>query len=198
MYLLTIDVFSSYVFFTKFRGSPTSETVIATLNKLFLQVGFPRKIRSDGAGHFDSRAFSDWCRRCHIENVLSSAHHHESEGLIERNVRSVKLILKKSKEDKNTNFEESLSTWQNVPRNGFGMSPAHLFHARDLRLPDLPHLPDSLQGEEGIVANQILKEKEKKKRNVSISIIAPPPLELFEGQRVLLQNPDTKLWDRKG
>ena len=80
------------------------------------------------------------------------------------------------------------------------MSPACLFHARDLFLPDLPHLPDSLQGEEGVVANQILKEKDKKKkkRNESISITAPHPLKLFEGQRVLLQNLSTKLWDRKG
>ena len=43
MYLLTIDIFSSYVFFTKFMGSPSSETVVATLNTLFLQVRYPRK-----------------------------------------------------------------------------------------------------------------------------------------------------------
>ena len=92
-------------------------------------------------------------------------------------MRSVKLILKKSREDKTTNFEESLAIWQNVPRNGFGMSPARLFHSRDLRLPDLPQLPDGLQGEESLVANQILKDKEKKKekRNEAVSVKAPTP-----------------------
>ena len=50
------------------------------------------------------------------------------------------------------------------------------------------------------MASQILQTKDMKKakRNESISITATPPLTLFEGQRVLLQNPDTKLWDRRG
>ena len=95
-YLLVSDYYSKFAFDYVIQSPVTSTAVIAKLKSLFAEKGVPQRVISDNGTHFSSdtfRRFTDhqWC----FDDLTSSPHDPQSNGLIERHVQTVKLTLKK-------------------------------------------------------------------------------------------------------
>ena len=97
---------------------------------MFESFGYPTSIRYDGGPHFRGE-FKDMLSEFGIPETPSSPYNHASNGLAERHVGVVKLLLKKctaSKQD----FRSALSTLNATARHD-GYSPSDLFFRRRLR-----------------------------------------------------------------
>ena len=99
-----------------------------------------------------------------MEATPSSAGNSPSNGLAESSVKSAKLLLRKTIEDKQ-NYAETLCWFNQSPRSN-GFSPSELFHGRRVRS-HLPSLDDSINIEEGKAAREKTDLIVKSKHQVS-------------------------------
>lgn len=91
---------------------------------------------------FNSRCFKEFAEECRFNLVTSSPHFPQSNGLAERNVQTVKTILRKAKES-GCDPELALLEFRNTPITGLDDSPAQLLMGRRLQS-SLPMIPSCL------------------------------------------------------
>ena len=97
------------------------------------------------------KEFEEFLSDIKVTPTPSSAGNSSSNGLAESAVKSAKLLLRKSIEDK-TSYAETLCYFNQYPRQD-GYSPSELFHGRRVRS-FLPTLDDSVDLEEGKAARE--------------------------------------------
>ena len=97
-YLVMADRFTGYLW-AKHLKKLTSKDCIDTLNGWFRHFGYPWHLRSDGAANFTSAEFEQFMKDHNINHQVSSAYYSESNGHAEVNIRSLKAMVKKSKND---------------------------------------------------------------------------------------------------
>ena len=90
---------------------------------------------------FNSLKFKEFARNWEIEVVTTSPHNPRSNGLVERNVQTIKRLLKKADESKEDAFL-TLLEFRNSLISEMEQSPAKLLMSRKLRtkLPTSKHL----------------------------------------------------------
>ena len=104
--------------------------MIDVLDGWFLDLGFPKTIRSDGGPQFRAD-FDTYCTNNNIKHETSSPYHPESNGLAEAAVKNMKRLIIKCRECKE-DFHRALLEWKNTP-NDTGYSPAQAFLGRRQR-----------------------------------------------------------------
>ena len=90
--------------------------------------GLPEKLRSDGDPLYTSYEFNTFCEQYDIKHQLSSAGYAQSNGFIERHVKTVKDMLYKSDD-----MFLALLNYRNIPISTDLPSPAILLLNRNLR-----------------------------------------------------------------
>ena len=105
--------------------------------------GHPRQVRYNTGPQF-GRDFEEFLADFCVTPTSSSANNPASNGLAESDVKSAKILLRKSIEEK-SNYAEILCHFNTTPRED-GYSPSELFHGRRLRT-YLPTLDDSVDME---------------------------------------------------
>ena len=129
-YLLVVDYFSKYPEVARL-SSKNSEAVIMAMKDMFARHGIPERLIADNMP-FNSVKFKDFASKWEIEVVTSSPHYPRSNGLVERNVQTVKQLLRKADESKQDAFL-ALLEFRNSPISGMDESPAELLMSRKLR-----------------------------------------------------------------
>ena len=162
-FLLTVDEFSSFVWVSRFSGSPTSASIIRSWTEIFRGFGFPKRLWSDGAPVFNSREVREWARRAEIQLELSSAYHPQSNGHSERNIGMIKKLMEKVSFQKE-NLEEALAFFNATPRSSVGVSPSRMLLGRHPRVPGLLGVRDNKDPTKCGEAHW-LKNKDKEGRN---------------------------------
>ncbi|CAK1583394.1 unnamed protein product [Parnassius mnemosyne] len=134
-YLLIVDYYSKFVEISLLTNLQ-SKTVINVMKGIFSRFGIPKKIVTDNGTQFTSDDFKIFSKAWGFEHVTSSPHYPRSNGLAERNVRTVKSILIKSHET-GEDWQLALLNFRNTPITGEKYSPAQLLMSRRLntRLP---------------------------------------------------------------
>ena len=145
-YLILACLATGYTFCEPLGKSTTCKETTEKLRRMFDSYGYPTSIRYDGGPHFQ-KEFCQMLKDFNIPETPSSAYNHASNGLAERHVGVVKLLLKKctaSKQD----FRTALSALNSTSRHD-GYSPADLFYRRRLRtaLPDINREVDFVEGQ---------------------------------------------------
>ncbi|XP_028156191.1 uncharacterized protein K02A2.6-like [Ostrinia furnacalis] len=137
-YLLVVDYYSKFVEVISLVNMK-SDTVINKMKCIFSRFGIPRKLVTDNGTQFTSFEFREFTKKWEFEHVTSSPLYPRSNGLAERNVQTVKRLLKKATEDK-TEWTLALLNFRNTPVTGEKYSPAQLLMGRSLntRLPVSP------------------------------------------------------------
>ena len=132
-YLVMVDRYSGYPLIKKLV-SLTGNKIIEQLKRWFWRYGFPRSLRSDGGPQFRA-PFSAFCEGHGIKHERSSPYNHQSNGLAEVTIRSLKGLLSKVE---GQNFEKAFACWRNSDRKD-KPSPNSMFFGRDLRqyMPEL-------------------------------------------------------------
>ena len=129
-YLLVVDYFSKYPEVARL-SSKNSEAVIMAMKDMFACHGIPETLIADNMP-FNSVKFKDFASKWEIEVVTSSPHYPTSNGLVERNVQTVKQLLRKADESIQDAFL-ALLEFRNFRITGMDESPAELLMSRKLR-----------------------------------------------------------------
>ena len=159
-YLLAVDYYSRYPEVIKLTLT-VSASVIVTLKTLFARYGIPEVLRSDNGPQYSAEEFA-WFMECYgFRRVPSSLRYPQSNGLAERMVRTVKHILKKSRDP-----YLALLSYRTTPLPWCNLSPSKLLMGRRLRMA-LPQTTNHLTSRWSYLldfkrAAQQLKEKKKK------------------------------------
>ncbi len=197
-FLIIMDRYSGWPEVYKMGDCPTSEKIIARLVNYFSQVGCPLRLLSDGGRQFVSKEMEDFLKRWGINHRVSSPHYHQSNGLAEAGVKSVKALLKKCGGDINAKFSEGYLELRNTPRPG-GKSPAEIVYGQPMRSRVPAH--HKAFDKKWLVS---LEEHDAKMSKLALKSVdhynksAKSLSQLEAGMKVIMQDPNTKLWDKTG
>ena len=122
-----------------------------TFKLLCLTYGQPRQVIYYKGPQF-GKEFKEFLADIHVTPTPSSANNPASNGLAESAVKSAKILLRKSIEEK-SNYAEVLCHFNTTPRED-GYSPSELFHGRKLRI-YLPTLDDSVDVNKGKASREL-------------------------------------------
>ena len=136
-YLLVVDYFSRYPEVQKL-ASTTSSSVIAALKAIFSRFGIPETVISDNSPQYSSYEFAEFAKVYDFDHVTSSPLFPQSNGQAERTVKTVKGLLKESKDP-----HMALLTYKSTPFPWCNRSPAELLMGRQLRA-NIPVTTDQL------------------------------------------------------
>ena len=129
-YLLVVDYFSKYPEVIQV-SSKTSAATIKAMKATFARHGIPNIVVADNMP-FNSVEFRQFSKQWHFTINTSSPNYPQSNGLVERNVQTVKRLFRKAIEG-NTSTELALLELRNTPITGMELSPAQLLMSRRLR-----------------------------------------------------------------
>ena len=157
-YLLTVDYFSRYPELTRL-STTTSAAVISALKTTFARFGIPETVRSDNGPQFDSAEFTNFASQYGFTHQTSSPRFPQSNGLVERAVKTVKQLLQQSDD-----HCLALLNFRSTPLPWCDLSPAELLMGRRLRTklpqvsqhltPTWPYLPQFKKEDEQFKRNQ--------------------------------------------
>ena len=183
-YLLVVDYFSKFPEVARLSNK-TSEAVIMAMKDMFARHGIPERVIADNMP-FNSLKFKSFASDWEIEVVTSSPHYPKSNGLVERNVQTMKRLLKKADESKQDAFL-ALLEFRNSPITGMEVSPAELLMERKLRtrLPTVKSLLEPKTRPMSQVRQKLLLRQQRQKAYYDRGTRPLPTLR--EGESVRMQ-----------
>ena len=192
------DQFSGWPIVECLGTSAKSDKLIKYLSREFLKFGIPEKIFSDGGPQFDSNEFKDYCKRNGIETVLSSPGNPQSNGIAENSVKELKkLVHCMYKPGQNISVEDwtrAVLIHVNTPRRPLNKTPSQLMFGRDVR-DGLSLVKDLLTPEHQAAIERRAAAIKDHQLSLAKTDRLPP---LAVGQRVAVQDRDTKRWNKFG
>ena len=96
-YLLVIDYFSRYIEITKL-STTTSTSIIEALKSIFSRHGIPDSLTSDNGPQYSAKEFEDFTKAYDFTHITSSPYHPQGKGEAKRAVKTIKKLLKGSKD----------------------------------------------------------------------------------------------------
>ena len=189
-YVVNRDRYSGYIWADKVTNI-TSDTMIKTLDQIFMSYGYPIHFCSDNATSYTSEKFKQWASSHDINLITGSPFKSSTQGLIESANRIVRSLLNKSKNF--SEFRVNIFGFNCTPRSDDSRySPAELLLGRKIK-GHLPCLPSTLEG----YANQEIYAERIERKNLAYKAIGGSQLpDLQAGDLVRVQNTQTKRWDK--
>ena len=191
-WLVMVDRSTGFPFAAKLPSLNTS-AVINQLQTWFRDLGYPKIIRSDNGPQFRAD-FTAFCSSRNIKHETSSPYNPQSNGLAESAVKNIKYLLLKCSAT-GQDFGEAIHAWRNVPRAD-GYSPAMLLFGKRqyTKLPTLPFQHMLIDRQEALEKKS--KCLQRTFDNFNDRAVQRPELAL--GDKVIVQDPISKLWVNKG
>ena len=159
-----IDHCSRYVSLTAVVNQDEKTTANVLMKQWILKFGAPRVILLDCGKSFESKVIKELADRYHIKLQYSSPYHHSSNGLIERQFRTIRDFMSVSVKDRLRKdwveiLQEIEFTINSTIQQTIGKSPAEVVFGFKLTREWLPH-SKTCQRESNI------KEVQEKQKNV--------------------------------
>ena len=124
-YLLVVDYFSRYPE-VALANKTTSSDIITHMKSMFARHGIPEILISDNGPQFSCMEFAAFTKPYGFTHHTSSPHYPQSNGEVERSVKTIKYLLKKSKDS-----YIALMEYRATPLNN-EHSPAELLFGRKI------------------------------------------------------------------
>lgn len=154
-FFVLVDAFSKWVEVVPVT-SPSAESTIKCLRKIFSTHGLPDTIVSDNGTAFTSDKYADFLARNGIRRILVPPYHPASNGAAERVVQTIKSKLKKAQPgDFQTSIDRILLSYRTTKHSLTGSTPSELLMGRKLQTA-LDRLHPSLRTD---VEFKLLKQK---------------------------------------
>ena len=119
--------------------SVEAERVAEELVTLFARVGIPKEILTDQGTNFTSMLLQELYRLLHIRHIRTSPYHPQTDGLVERFNRTLKMMLRKTAVEEGKDWDRLLPyvlfAYREVPQSSTGFSPFELLYGRAPRGP---------------------------------------------------------------
>uniref|UniRef100_A0A0N5BGZ4 RNA-directed DNA polymerase n=1 Tax=Strongyloides papillosus TaxID=174720 RepID=A0A0N5BGZ4_STREA len=133
--LCAIDGYSRYCYLLPLKSYKFEELGPELNNKVFCYGGYPKSIRTDGAGNFVSEEFKSWLKSLNIEHSISSPHHSTGNSLVERSFRWIASTVSKVCKEKPHAWPQMLPmimyNYNSTKNSTTGSSPFFLNHLRE-------------------------------------------------------------------
>lgn len=131
-YLLTVDYFSKYVEIPLLQDKTAQSVILALyIKSVFARHGIPEEIIADNMP-FNSQAFRAFATEWGVKLTTTSPLYPQSNGLAERNVQTVKQLLRKADYEGRDPYL-ALLDHRATPITGLNASPAELLMGRAIR-----------------------------------------------------------------
>ena len=143
--------------------SKTAQATIKAMMSVFSRHGILNNITADNMP-FDSAEFQQFAKKWDFKITTFSPNYPQSNGLVERNVQTIKRLFRKAKES-NTSTDIALLEYRNTPISGMDLSPSQLLMSRRLRS-SLPMTETLLLSQ----INETAKKHSKNKCNTTIEV----------------------------
>ena len=130
-YLLAIDYFSQFPIVRKLQSLHTV-SVIKHIKEVFMEIGVPRCIVSDGGIQFTSQEFKDFTRRWDIQHRITLPTNAQSNGQAEHFVQTIKNSLTKAMEG-GEYLHLAILLYITTPLNHSLPSPSEFLNSRNFR-----------------------------------------------------------------
>ena len=127
-YVIICDYYSKYPIIAMLSDI-SSHSVAEFTSKVFSMFGLPTEIISDNGPQFIGHPYQELMNKMGIVHTTSSPHHPRSHGFIERQIRTVKGLIKKSPH----NTDMALLSHRTTPLGANQLSPAELLFGRKLQ-----------------------------------------------------------------
>ena len=204
-YVVVVDRYSGWNFVYYIRSSVTSKHLIKIFRSIFTNYGVAERLYTDGGLPFQSKDLSSFLRIWNVTHTTSSAAYPQANGRAELAVKSSKRTLMDNvgpygiiDTDK---VSKALLQYRNTPLKGIGLSPAQLLFNRDLR-DSIPVDPGRLRPSERWLNAAMNREQHFSERNSRLekryNTFSRPLSELSLGSDVIIQDPTTGKWNRRG
>ena len=186
-YLVIADYYSKFPIVEKMPQPCTSEVVADTMKRTCSIFGIPNTIRSDNGPQFIGQAFQDFIEQWKINHITSSPRYPKSNGFVERQIQTVKAIIKKTISS-NGDVHLALLRWRTTPLTSSLGSPSEIMFQRKIQdtLPSRLHADRN--GDE--VKQELHKRQLTQKEHYDRASRALSPL--MPGQTVRVRNTTTK------
>jgi hypothetical protein len=172
-YLLAADYYSGFPEIVRLQGT-TSAHIIIALKTMFARYGIPLIVMSDNAPNLASFEINSFLTSWGARHDTSSPYIARSNGLAERNIQTVKQLLKKAQINNDDPFMALLAIRSSPLASG--ESPAELFLGRKIR-------------------SSVISFREEAK----LDNLSPEVSSKFDvGDQVRLYNHQTQRYDRQG
>ena len=160
-YLLVVDYFSRYPEVIQLT-STTSKSVISSLKSIFSRHGIPSVLMSDNGPQFDSSDMKEFANTYGFNHITSSPHYPQSNGLVERTVKTIKALLRHTNDPC-----LALLSYRSTPLPWCNFSPSELSMGRKVKT-DIPQTANHFTPQWHFLPDFQRKEnkfKEKQKKN---------------------------------
>ena len=128
--MLICDYFSKYPIVTPLHAT-TSENVTEEIRKAVSLLGRPDEIVSDNGPQYIGKPFQDFVHKWGIQHTTSSPRFPQSNGFIERQVQTIKKIIKKCKKEKQS-LQLAMLNLRATPVDSKLPSPAEMLMGRPI------------------------------------------------------------------
>ena len=159
-YLLVVDYFPRFPEVIKLTCT-TSKSIISALKSIFSRHGIPAVLISDNGPQFDSMTMKAFASEYSFKHTTSSPHYPQSNGHVERAVKTVKQLLNQS-----TDPYMTMLSYRSTPLPWCGLSPAQLLMGRHIRT-DVPQISKHFVPEWSYLQSFVDKDKEFKSQQKS-------------------------------
>lgn len=190
-WLIVADYYSKYPIVRKLPVPAPSSVVVSATKQIFAEHGIPETVISDNGPHFHSEIYSNFAKEWNFDHVTSSPRYPQSNGFIERQIQTVKSIMKKTKQS-NTDLDMALLHWRSTPISNSLPSPAQLLMGRRMRSNITTCIRDN-NPQHDQVTDQLSQRQQTQKFYHDRKAHDLPPL--YPGQPVSVVNPNTGLWN---
>ena len=126
------DYYTKYPIITQLPTPSPSSVVVNVTKQIFAEFGIPDRIVSDNGPHFGSEAYRDFARAWQFDHITTSSRRSQGNGFIERQVRTIKSLLIKSKQS-GTDYQLALLHCRNTPINAKLAIPGQLIMGRRIK-----------------------------------------------------------------
>lgn len=171
-----------------------SRNIVRALIRFFAQVGIPREIQSDQGSNFTSKVFKEAMSRLGVRQILSTAYHPQSQGVLERFHQTLKSTLRAYCEQYSREWDEGLPfllfALREAEQESTKYSPFDLIFGHQVRGP-LAILRDSWIGKRGPLHPSPLLWKEPLSKLKSLAAV-----NLSEAQAKMKKSYDQKAKSR--
>ena len=93
-YLCIIDYHSKFPVIKRLEGL-SAVSLITTTKIIFAKYDIPQKLMSDTGTNFVSDKFWQFCKSINVEQAISLAYHHQSNGQVDACIKVIKHTFKK-------------------------------------------------------------------------------------------------------
>ena len=189
-YLIVADYYSKFPVVRKLPRPCPSATVVEITKTMFSELGLPDKVISDNGPHFASEQYKNFMKNWGILHVTSSPRYPRSNGFVERQIQTVKNVMKKAKRS-NQDIQLALLCLRSTPIDHKLPSPAELLHGRKVRTTIPSKMANNRRDKEEIHDRLLHRQQVMKEIHDRNAKDLPP---LCQGQKVTYQQQPDGPW----